>query len=87
MISILRLSRGSIGIGLGITAVMYFTNIIANISEKAEIFKYFTPFAYTEGSDIIAETSLDIRLVLLGIVYGLTGTAFAYFYYSGKDMR
>ena len=79
--------RGSIGIGLGITAVMYFMNIIANISDKAEIFKYITPFGYTEGSNIISEASLDPGLVLLGVFYGLIGIAFAYIYYSRKDVR
>ena len=38
------LRRGSLGIGLGIAAMMYFLNIIANISEKAEFLKVITPF-------------------------------------------
>lgn len=40
------LHRGSVGIGLGIAAVMYFLNLIANISETAEFLKYITPFGY-----------------------------------------
>ena len=47
------LHRGSIGIGLGLAAVLYFMNIIVNISDKAEFLKYITPFAYAEPASII----------------------------------
>ena len=81
------LRRGSLGIGLGIAAMMYFLNIIANISEKAEFLKAVTPFGYAEGADIVANGSLDSELVLVGMIFALIGIAAAYFWYSRKDIH
>lgn len=81
------LRRGSLGIGLGIAAIMYFLNIIANISEKAEFLKYITPFGYAEGADIVSNASLDGKQVLVGMAFAFVGVAAAYFWYSRKDIH
>ncbi|MGM9618528.1 MAG: ABC transporter permease subunit [Oscillospiraceae bacterium] len=81
------LRRGGLGVGLGLAAVMYFLSIIANISESAEFLQYVTPFAYTEGADIVENGSLDAVLVGLGMLYALLGVAAAYWKYSKKDIR
>ena len=81
------LRRGSLGIGLGIATMMYFLNIIANISEKAEFLKFITPFGYAEGADIVSNGSLDGKLVLIGMAFALIGVAAAYFWYSRKDIH
>ena len=81
------LRRGSPGIGLGIAAMMYFLNIIANISEKAEFLKLITPFGYAEGADIVSNGSLDGKLVLIGMAFALIGVAAAYWWYSRKDIH
>ena len=78
---------GSLGIGLGIAAIMYFLNIIANISEKAEFLKYITPFGYAEGADIVSNASLDGKQVLVGMAFAVVGVAAAYFWYSRKDIH
>ena len=80
------LRRGGLGVGLGLAAVMYFLSIIANISESAEFLQYVTPFAYTEGADIVENGSLDPALVGLGMLYALLGVAAAYWKYSKKDI-
>ncbi len=80
------LRHGSMGIGLGVAAVMYFLNLIANISDSAEFLRYITPFAYVEGADIVANVSLDVELILLGLAYGAAGIAAAYVKYCGKDI-
>lgn len=80
------LRHGSMGIGLGIAAVMYFLNLIANIAESAEFLRYITPFGYAEGADIVTNVSLDTGLILLGMVYGAAGIAAAYVKYCGKDI-
>ena len=48
-------------------------NIIANISDKAEILTYITPFGYCEGADIVSNGSLDSTLVIIGVVIGIVG--------------
>ena len=81
------LRRGSIGIGLGIATMMYFLNLISNITEEAEFLKYFTPFAYAEGTDIVTDVSLDGGLVALGMACCVLGIAAAYWKYCKKDIK
>lgn len=80
------LRRGSIGIGLGIAAVMYFLNLIANIADSAKFLKYITPFAFADGASIVSNISLDTELILLGMFYGLVGIIIAYLKYCKKDI-
>lgn len=81
------LRHGSIGIGLGIAVVLYFLNLIANITESAEFLRYITPFGYAEGSDIVTNVSLDTELILLGMLYGAVGILAAYVKYCRKDIH
>lgn len=80
------LRRSGLGIGLGIATIMYFLNIIANISESAEFLKYITPFGYAEGADIIANVGLDIKMVLPGMCFCVLGIAAGYWKYCRKDI-
>ena len=67
------LRRGGMGIGLGIAAVLYFLQIIANLSQEAGFLKYITPFGHADGTKIVADGRLDLGLVALGMLYGLLG--------------
>lgn len=80
------LRRGGLGLGLGFAAIMYFLNIIANISDSAEFLKYITPFGYAEGSDIVAELSIDWKLAAIGMAYCIIGIAVGYVKYFKKDI-
>lgn len=79
--------KGSVGVGLGIAAVMYFLNLIANIAKAASFLKYITPFGYCDGADIVANGSLDGTMVAVGAVIGVAGMAVAYLKYTKKDIR
>ncbi len=81
------LRHSGMGIGLGIAIVMYFLNIVANISEHAEFLKYITPFGYAEGADILVNTSLDMGKLLPGIIFSIIGIALAYWKYTRKDIQ
>lgn len=80
------LSRGSLGIGLGMAAVFYFLNIVANLSEDAEFLKYVTPFGYTESAGIIADGRISIQYLSVGIIFAVIGVAAAFYRYSKKDI-
>lgn len=81
------LRRGSVGVGLGIAAVMYFLNLIANIADVAEFLKYITPFGYCDGADIVSNGRLDGGMVAVGVVIGIGGIIFAYVKYMRKDIH
>lgn len=80
------LKRGGAGIGIGMAAVMYFLNIIANISDKADFLHYITPFSYTEAANIVTNCSLNAKYILVGCCYAVVGIAAAYLRYSKKDI-
>ena len=81
------LRKGSAGVGLGVAAMMYVLNLIANIAEVAEFLKYITPFGYCEGADIVSNGSLDGTMVAIGMAMGIAGIAAAYLYYTRKDIH
>ena len=80
------LRRGSAGLGLGIAVLMYFLNLIANITTDAKPLKYITSFGYCEGADIISNGCLETRYVIIGLVLGCLGIAAAYAKYTKKDI-
>lgn len=80
------LRKGSAGIGLGIAAMMYFLNLVANITESAEFLKYLTSFGYAEGADIVTNGSLDGGMITTGLLFGVIGVIFAYLKYCKKDI-
>jgi len=81
------LRKGSAGVGLGIAAMMYFLNLIANIADVAEFLKYITPFGYCEGADIVSNGRLDGVMVAVGTVIGIGGIITAYLKYTKKDIH
>lgn len=81
------LNRGGLGIGLGIAALLYFMNLIANLTEQAAFLKYITPFGYTEGADIITEGSIAIPYLSVGMAMAAVGVAAAFYWYTRKDIK
>ena len=81
------LRKGSIGIGLGVAIILYFCNIIANISDSASFLNKITPFGYADGAQIVSEGSLDILLIALGLIYGVVGIMIGYIKYIKKDIQ
>ncbi len=81
------LRKGSAGVGLGIAAMMYFLNLIANIADVAGFLKYITPFGYCEGADIVSNGGLNEAMVAVGAVIGIGGIIIAYLKYTRKDIH
>lgn len=79
--------RGSTGVGLGLAAMMYFLNLIANIAEAAGFLKYITPFGYCEGADIVENGALNGKMLALGAAIGIIGVIIAYVKYTRKDIH
>ena len=81
------LRKGSAGVGLGLAAMLYFLNLIANIADSAAFLKYITPFGYCDGADIVSTCRLDGVLVAVGMVLGAACVAIAYLKYEKKDIH
>ena len=80
------LRKSGIGAGLGLAAVLYFLNIIANITEDAEWLKYITPFGYAEAADIITNAEIAPLPAAIGCIVTAAGIAAAFIIYNRKDI-
>lgn len=80
------LRRGSMGAGLGVAVVMYFLNLVANITESASFLRYITPFGYADGTEIVASATLNGSLLLPGALLTAAGILAAYWKYTKKDI-
>jgi len=80
--------RGSgLGIGLGTAFVLYFMNILANLTENAKFLRYITPFAYADGTAIVSAGRIEVKYLIPGIIYAAIGIAFAFWWYNRKDIQ
>ena len=50
-----------LGIGLGAAFVLYFMNILANLTDEAEFLRYITPFSYADGTAIVANGGIEAK--------------------------
>lgn len=80
------LNNSGFGIGLGIAALFYFINILANLTDEMSFLKFFTPFSYTEGSDIIAEKSIPLSYLSVGLIITVISVIMAFYKYNRKDI-
>lgn len=80
------LKSAGFGTGLGLAAIFYFLNLIANLVDKTRFLKYLTPFSYTESADIIADTAINGGYLAVGMVFTLIGVGIAFWKYSKKDI-
>ncbi len=81
------LCRGGMGLGLGLAALFYFLNLIANLLEETEFLKYFTPFGYAEGTDILSDHSIRPEYLAAGMAITCAAVALAFWQYRRKDIR
>lgn len=80
------LRSGGMGLGIGAAIMLYFLNIIANITEKAAFLKFITPFGYTDGADIMSSGRLEIKYLAVGLLLAAAGVSAAFLKYRKKDI-
>lgn len=79
--------KGSVGAGLGVAMLMYFLNLVANITDAVSGLKYVTPFGFTDGSEIVTNGSINGWMVLIGMCIAVMGIGSAFWKYCRKDIR
>ena len=79
-------TKGAMGMGIGLAAITYFLNIISNLSDSVKFLKYLTPFAYADGSYIVNNHALPVKYLAVGAVFAAVGVFLAYHQYEKKDI-
>lgn len=80
------LRRNGLGIGIGLAALSYFMNILANLVEKTKFLKYFTPFGFADSSSVVIHRALTGQYLAVGMAFAALGIAAAYWKYQRKDI-
>ncbi|MBQ7172030.1 MAG: ABC transporter permease subunit [Clostridia bacterium] len=81
------LSGGGLGLGLGAAFVLYFFNILANLTDDAAFLRYLTPFSYADGTVIVAAGGIEGKYLVPGLLFAAAGVGAAFFWYRRKDIR
>ena len=79
--------KGGFGIGLGISMMLYFMNILSNLTDDLKFLKYITPFGYADGTAIVSDNSIQFKYVAIGLVLTLIGVCVAFAKYTKKDIK
>ena len=80
------LRRGGMGVALGFSLLIYFVNLIANLTDGMAFLKWVSPFSYADGSHILASGSLDIGYLCVGAAVTAVSLLAAYRRYKTKDI-
>ncbi len=79
------IKNAGLGIGIGTTIILYFLNIIANMTEKAKFLEYFTPFAYAEGAEVIS-SGVNRLYLTLGALCAVALLSAGFWIFRKKDI-
>lgn len=80
------ISSSGIGIGIGVALLLYFLNIIANITEKTEFLKYITPFAYADSAAVASNACIEARYLAVGAAFTVIALAAGFIKFDKKDI-
>ena len=80
------MKKGGIALGIGVAVMMYFANLVANITDKTEFLKYITPYTYSDSAKIVENKALDGTLISLGMAYMLVAVIAGFVKYTKKDI-
>lgn len=81
------LRKVNVGLGIGIAMLLYFTNMIANITEGMQNLRYLTPYYYSDAATIFDTTQIPTAHLCLGILIAALGITSAYLKYTKKDLN
>lgn len=80
------MKKSAIGIGIGIGMLLYFLNIVKNITEGANWLKYITPFHYADAAQVLSEGKIEWTMVSVGMIYFVIALALAFYQFNKKDL-
>lgn len=79
--------KASSAVAIGLVVGTYFMNLASNITDKAELLKYITPFAFASGSEIIKNGAIEIKYLAIALAFSVIGVVSAFIKYNKKDIN
>lgn len=79
-------TKKTFGIGLGISIVSYFIQVLAEMNEKAEFLKYFTVYTLSDIRNVIINIAINPIMIILSMFITLLFVVFSYIEYERKEL-
>ena len=79
-------TKKTLGISLGIVFASYFLNIISEMSESTEFFKYISVFTLADIRNVIINVSINPVMVILSIIITVIFIFLAVIHYDKKEL-
>lgn len=77
----------ALGSGMGVVILFYFVSLIANITEKAKILSYFSPFSFTDGASIVLDKALSWGRIFLWLGISISCVVISIIHFDRKDLK
>ena len=84
--TLFRKNMKTIGISLGLVFISYFINLVSQMSDKIEFFKYFSLYTLSDTRNIITNTNVSIVCIIVSIVIGAIFAVASYIRYNKKEL-
>ena len=79
-------TKKTIGISLWISLVSYFLQILSEMNEKTEIFKYFTPYTLSDIRNVITDISINPVMIIISFLITIIFIILSFIKYEKKEL-
>ena len=79
-------TKNTFGISLGITFISYFLQILSEMNEVTEFFKYFTVYTLADVRNVIINNSINFEMITISLLLTVVFVLFTYIKYNKKEL-
>lgn len=79
-------SKKTFGLGLGIAIASYFLQILSEMHEKTEFFKYFTVYTLSDIRNVIVDVAINPLMIFISISLTLIFILASFIRYEDKEL-
>ena len=79
-------TKKTFGISLGVALASYFLQIISEMGETTEFFKYFTVYTLSDIRNVIVDISINPVMIIISIFVTLVFIVLSYIRYDRKEL-
>ena len=79
-------TKKTFGIGLGVALLSYFLQILSEMNEVTEFFKYFTVYTLADIRNVIVDISINPIMVIISILITIIFIIASYLRYNKKEL-
>ena len=80
-------ARTLMSVSLGVVIGTYFLGLVSSLSDRLDILKYISPFEYVNAIEIITNTKIDYKYIIIMVSIICVSVIGTYFFYHRKDIH